>query len=81
MSFTDLCADYEMSSFSKALRERDKANSSSNTFPGFIKAFYNNEMGWDENNNLDVQTICRNGLLYAGLTNAQLDTIVNGLLK
>lgn len=72
MSFTDLCLEYEYTSFSKNLRQRDTAYKSNQSFPEFIIQLYNNVAGYDLNNNHSIQEICEQILLSAGLTNDQI---------
>jgi len=79
MNFTDLCAEFELTSFAKNLRERDKAGSYS-TFPRFIQAFYDDEIGFDTNKTHDIQTVVKTMFLSMGITQAQLDAIINRYL-
>lgn len=81
MSFTDLLLEYEYTSFSKNYRPRDDNPYSYTTFPEFINTLYDNTYGYDQSGNHDIQEICTNLMLAAGLTQSELNAISTKLLE
>ena len=81
MSFTDLLLEYEFTTFSKNYRSRDEAYKEGQSFPEMIEQLYNNDAGYDHTGNHDIQEICTNILLTAGLTQSELNTLTSILLE
>lgn len=81
MSYTDLLLEYEFTSFSKNYRPRDDNPYSYTTFPEFINTLYDDTYGFDQSGNHDIQEICTNIMLAAGLTQSELNTIKTKLLE
>lgn len=86
VSFTDVCLDYELSSFSGTARYRD-VNCASDGFVNMITHMYNNSAksatfeGFDPDGTHDLQTVCTNILLKCGITQSEIDTIKSIMLE
>ena len=88
VSFTDICIDYEVSTFSKSVRERDvDIFENGSGFKTMITQLVENTAasstypGYNPNGTNDIQEICTNLLLKAGLTNAEITKLQTLLLE
>ena len=89
-SFTDMCIDYELSSFSGsgALRQRDvDYQSGGKGFKTMVTQLVNNSAandtfdGYNPDGTNDIQEICENILLTAGMTQTEINQLRNTLLE
>ena len=89
-SFTDMCIDYELSSFSGsgALRQRDvDYQSGGKGFKTMVTQLVNNSAandtfdGYNPDGTNDIQEICENILLTAGMTQSEINQLRNTLLE
>ena len=83
-SFTDMCIDYELSSFSGsgALRQRDvDYQSGGKGFKTMVTQMVNNTAGYNPNSTNDIQEVCENILKTAGITQDEINQIRNLLLE
>jgi len=89
-SFTDMCIDYELSSFSGsgALRQRDvDYQSGGKGYKTMVTQLVNNSaasgtfVGYNPNGTNDIQEICENILLTAGMTMSEINSLRNILLE
>ena len=69
-----------MTSLSKNYRARDEA-SPYGSFPDMINQLYDNTAGYDHTGNHDIQEVCTNLLLEAGLTQNELNTLTSIMLE
>ena len=87
VSFTDLCIDYELSSYCRDYRFRDVNCTDSDGFPLMIEKLVENAAatneyeGYNPGGNNTVQTICENILLKSGLTINEINQIRSLMLE
>ena len=89
-NFTDICIDYELSSFSgsSALRQRDvDYQSGGKGFKTMVTQLVNNSAasdkynGYNPNGTNDIQEICENILLKAGITSEEIELFRSIMLE